>query len=61
MPASITFHAHKADGASAATHIALDIWKDTHVIGTWLLTKEDATRLYFELHEIMPEEAGSDT
>ncbi len=47
--ANITFHARKAKGTSANTHVALDLWKDNHVLGTWLLTNKEAICLADEL------------
>ena len=49
MDASITFHARKPTGHQSSTHVVIELWKNLHVLGVWLLTKEDAQGLAVEL------------
>lgn len=51
MDASITFHARKTEGPQSDTHVTLELWKDLHVLGVWLLTKDEARTLAYELAE----------
>ena len=45
---SISFHARSNDGKSG-DYVALDLMKDGHVLGTWLLTTNNANSLADEL------------